>query len=111
MAQLVKDRDQFGVTFADPAKPLDTTRVKQSSQTKRIQTVVVDSSTLEIVGLRQAPVGADVSETLSCRVILKGATKNQEAAVDLAKDVMGYAATVLDGHGFSGFDPVTGPIY
>lgn len=111
MTQLVKDRDQFGVTFADPTKPLDTTRVKQSSQTKRIQTVVINSSTLEIVGLRQALVGTDVSETLSCRIILKGATKNEGAAVDLAKDVMSYAITVLDGHGFSGFDPTTGPTY
>lgn len=111
MTQLVKDRDNLGVTFADPTKPLDTTRVKQVSETKRIQGIAVDASVLEVVGLRQAEIAPGVKETLTCRVIIKGAIVNHAKVRELTSDVLAYAQTVVGENGFVGFDPQTSPSY
>lgn len=113
MTQKVKDRDQFGVTFADPASPNDTTRVKQETKTKTINGISLDNNTLEIVGLRSAPVKSDgsVTETISVRIKVSGSSLNQAAARDLAKDVMAATTAWLDEDVFVGFDPLTVPNY
>lgn len=113
MTQKVKDRDQFGVTFADPTLPNDTTRVKQESKTKVISGVSLDNNTLEVVALRAVPVKPDgsVTETLSVRIKVSGSSLNQAAARDLAKDVMAATTVWLDEDVFVGFDPQTSPNY
>lgn len=110
--QKVKDRDQFGVTFADPNLPSDTTRIKQETKPKVISGVNTNNHVLEVVALRGADLNeAGVKETISFRVKLSGSDKNKEVAKDLARDVMAAIAVWLDEDTFVGFDPQTAPNY
>lgn len=105
----VKDRDNYGVTFADPAFPNNTRRVKQTPSTKNVSGVSYDANTLEVIALEKGEVVLGTNETISVRVIIKSSTKNQEAAKTLAKSVFANTSTWLDEDVLTGFDPATIP--
>lgn len=110
--QKVKDRDEFGVTFANPALPSDTTRVKQQTQTKVVQGISLDNSKLESVALRGAALNdKGAKETVSCRIILSGSIQNKAIAKKLAKDHCLQFIKWLDEDAFEGFDPQSAPDY
>lgn len=110
MTYKVKDRDNYGVTFADPAFPNNTRRVKQTPSTKNVSGVSYDANTLEVIALEKGEVVSGINETISVRVIIKSSTKNQATAKALAKSVFANTSVWLDEDVLTGFDPVTIPL-
>jgi len=114
MSLKVQKTDPFGVTFADPADPGNTVRLKATRSLKSLGGANTTNYVTEIIVGDDVPVtiaGVSTQDTVSVRIRVSGSAESMSRIAELVSGLATILPTWVGEDVLVGFTPTTAPSF